>query len=176
MAPAFFRFLRNPAPWLLALIIVAAVILLYGPFLWNPLVFDDMYFFLDAKTAYEYGHSFFHFDLRWLPYASLGWTANLLGLDLIWFRLGNLLLHVANVIALFIFLRKLLSAIQPTERGLSAQWLAFFGALIFALHPVAVYGAGYLIQRTILMATLFVLLMAGFYFGLIPPQGLRLFH
>jgi len=35
----------------------------------------------------------------------------------------------------------------------------FFGALIFTLHPVAVYGVAYLIQRSTLMATWFVLLM-----------------
>jgi tetratricopeptide (TPR) repeat protein len=38
-------------------------------------------------------------------------------------------------------------------------WFAFFGALIFASHPVAVYGVAYLIQRSTLMATLFMLLM-----------------
>jgi hypothetical protein len=38
-------------------------------------------------------------------------------------------------------------------------WFAWFGALIFALHPVAVYGVAYLIQRSTLMATLFMLLM-----------------
>ena len=45
----------------------------------------------------------------------------------------------------------------------SPGWFAFFGALIFALHPVAVYGVAYLIQRSTLMATLFVLLMLRVY-------------
>jgi len=33
------------------------------------------------------------------------------------------------------------------------------GALVFACHPLAVYGVGYLIQRSILMATMFTLVM-----------------
>jgi hypothetical protein len=32
-------------------------------------------------------------------------------------------------------------------------------AALFAVHPLAVYGVGYLVQRTILMSTLFILLM-----------------
>ena len=38
-------------------------------------------------------------------------------------------------------------------------WAAWVGALIFALHPVAVYAVGYVVQRSILMATFFVLVM-----------------
>jgi tetratricopeptide (TPR) repeat protein len=40
-----------------------------------------------------------------------------------------------------------------------ANWGAWLGALIFAVHPLGVYGVGYLIQRSILMATLFSLVM-----------------
>ena len=146
------------------LLLVLAVGLLYGAFLHNPVVFDDIYFF-DGRTPQAYGHSAFHFDLRWFAYASIGWTANLFGQYLIGFRLGNLVLHAATAIALFLFLRRLFDAVLlradaavPVEGRLSHNWLAFFGALLFALHPVAVYAAGYLIERTIVMATLFSLL------------------
>jgi tetratricopeptide (TPR) repeat protein len=43
----------------------------------------------------------------------------------------------------------------PRER---ATVYASIGAAAFAVHPVAVYGAGYLVQRTVVMATLFSLL------------------
>ncbi|EFK97765.1 hypothetical protein LDC_0180 [sediment metagenome] len=36
--------------------------------------------------------------------------------------------------------------------------MSLLAALVFVMHPVAVYGAAYLIQRTILLATLFSLL------------------
>ena len=142
--------------------------MLYGGFLWNPIVFDDANFFWE-DIPLRYGHAPFQFDFRWFPYASLGWTQVYLGSELIYFRLGNLALHIATSVALFVFLRALFVAVLPqgdAERAkdfISHDWLAFFGALIFALHPVAVYGAGYLIQRSIVMATLFVLLMLIFW-------------
>lgn len=141
---------------------------LYGRFLWNPVVFDDDYFF-DGTVHAEYLGKIFSFDLRWLPYASFEWTRALLGLDLIWFHLGNLALHIANIAVLFLLLRRLFEVVLPGEKmttanpaaaiALSPSWLAFFGALIFALHPAAVYAVTYLSQRSTLMATFFTLVM-----------------
>lgn len=138
------------------------VILLYGQFFWNPVVFDDIYFF-DGSVHEHYLGKVFSFDLRWLPYATFEWTRALLGLELIWFRLGNLALHLVTTITLFLFLRRLFERVLSTNNDessetLSPHWLAFFGALIFALHPVSVYAVAYLVQRSTLMATLFALL------------------
>lgn len=69
----------------------------------------------------------------------------LFGGDVRWQRLANLLLHAATGIALLALLRRLFGETR----------LAFFGALWFVVHPVAVYGAGYLMQRSSVMATLF---------------------
>jgi hypothetical protein len=74
------------------------------------------------------------------------------------------LLHASNAITLFFLLQQLFRTTlgrgaPSNEAHSSLSWFAFFAALIFALHPVAVYGVTYLIQRSILMATLFVLLM-----------------
>lgn len=137
------------------------VTLLYGQFFWNPVVFDDIYFF-DGSVHEQYLGKLFSFDLRWLPYATFEWTRALLGLDLIWFREGNLALHLATTATLFLFLRRLFEQVLPANdensETLSPHWLAFFGALIFALHPASVYATAYLVQRSTLMATLFVLL------------------
>jgi tetratricopeptide (TPR) repeat protein len=146
------------------LLLACAVATLYGNFLWNPIVFDDGTVFNHPETLVNgLGHSVFRFDFRWLPYASFGWTANWLGFDLIWFRLGNLILHAAVAIALLAFVRHLLNLAwrdyPHSQSALSVDWLAFFAAMAFAIHPVTVYGVGYLIERTILMATFFVLLM-----------------
>jgi hypothetical protein len=65
---------------------------------------------------------------------------------------------------------------QVDNKTLSAFWLAFFGALIFALHPVSVYAVAYLIQRTTLMATLFTLLTWRLFLeGLIREQRFWLY-
>ena len=151
-------FARRDRGWMLSLF--AAVALVYLPFLGNPFVFDDLPFF-SSGAVNRYATSLFQFDLRWLPYASLGWTAAVFS-DAVphFFHLGNMLLHVANVILLFYLLRLLLGTVLADhENPRVLVWGAWLGALVFALHPVAVYAVGYVIQRSILMATLFALLM-----------------
>ena len=156
---------RELRAWAMVLLLVALPALLYWQFLSNPMVFDDRNFF-NGRIPQYFTASIFSFQFRWFPYASLGWTNHLFGQDPINFRLGNLALHITVGISLFLFLRALFVAVLENRQesgikpgSLSSEALAFFGALIFVMHPVAVYGAGYLIQRSIVMATLFVLLM-----------------
>lgn len=142
--------------WLLSLF--AAVVLVYMPFLGSPFVFDDVTLIMSGGLA-KYADTWFHFDLRWLPYASLAWTEALFSNVVThFFHLGNLLLHVTNAILLFYLLRQLMAAIDSSGNAAMTVWGAWFAALIFALHPVAVYAAGYVVQRSILMATMFSLL------------------
>jgi hypothetical protein len=140
-------------------LLVCTVAALYGQFLWNPIVFDDLPFFMVDGSGHQpvddYRYS--PFELRSLPYASLAWGKALFGLDMLHFRIENALLHAAVAVALFFFLARLFRQLLVTSR-LSPDALAFSAALLFALHPVAVYAAGYLVQRTMLMATLFGLL------------------
>ncbi|HEY5993687.1 MAG TPA: tetratricopeptide repeat protein [Gallionellaceae bacterium] len=144
--------------WILALL--AAVFALYAPFLGSPLIFDDLPFFLGG-VAKQYAHSLPNFGLRWLPYATLGWTEMAFSNVVTHvFHLGSLLLHAANVILLFYLLRLLAGSVAPDGKQSSAViWGAWFGALIFALHPVAVYAVGYVVQRSTVMALFFVLIM-----------------
>ena len=149
---------------------------LYGQYLWNPLVFDDTNPFLVDGAGHQpiSAQRFSLWQLRSLPNASLAWTLAVFGQSLIYFRLGNLLLHAAVVLALYGFILQLRQAWAGTE-GVTAvaatgpppgredgrradAGIAFAAALLFALHPVAVYAAGYLVQRTMLLATLFSLL------------------
>ena len=146
----------------MAVLLVLAVAALYGQFLWNPILFDDLPFFMldDEGNQPVSAYHFAWFELRSLPYATLAWSKAWLGLEMFHFRVENLLLHAATVLALFFFLAALFAAVygERTEGGLSPRLAALFAALLFALHPVATYAAGYLVQRTIIMATLFCLL------------------
>ena len=157
-APA--RPARRPGPLpaaAAAVALLAAAFALYWGSLRHPLVFDDMV--LSEAFLRGYGASGFRFDLRWFAYASFGWTYDIFGLDWPWFRLGNILLHAMTAIMLFLFMARLFHAVLPAPcAGLDPAWLAFFGALLFVLHPLAVYGTAYLVQRSMLMATLFSLL------------------
>ena len=155
-------------PCLQTVLLLLAVFALYARSLHAPFVFDDIEVFSNPENVAKYSHKIFSLNLRWLSYATFGWTASWFGPDIFWFRLGNVMLHAANAIALFFLLRRLFQVTlagrdTPNDVPASLAWFAFFGALTFALHPVAVYGVAYLIQRSTLMATLFVLLMLRVY-------------
>lgn len=119
---------------------------LYLPFLGNPPIFDDRIFF-SGYRFYEYARFPLGFGLRFPPYFSLAWVQVVFG-SIEVHRLVSLLFHLACAWSLYALLRSL------RLRRLAA----FAGAALFAAHPVAVYGAAYFTQRSIVVATLFALL------------------
>lgn len=146
---------------LLAGVLIAA---LYGQFLHNPIVFDDLYFFLqdnEGHSAIEQFATPQPLALRALPYATLAWSAQWLGFDLLHFRIENLLLHWLVVMAMALFALRLYRAVLPAAvpNENTSRMVAILSVVsLFAIHPLAVYGAGYLVQRSIVMATLFSVL------------------
>jgi tetratricopeptide (TPR) repeat protein len=124
---------------------------LYWSSLSNPLVFDDFNLTQYDTRAYHAWQST-RFGPRWLSQASYWWINAALGTDMLWQRLTSVLLHAATAALLFGFLARLFAALLDDAR---LRWLAFFGALWFLLHPVAVYGVAYLVERSIVLATLF---------------------
>ena len=166
-------FRQRDRGWILSLL--AMVCLIYFPFLGNPFFFDDLGFFygttLYGNAAEQFKDAPFSFDLRWLPYASLGRTWLWVGEVPHLYRLVNVLLHASSVILLFFLLRQLLSAVLQDLGKAVITRAAWFAALLFAVHPVAVYAVGYVVQRSILMATLFSLVMQIAYLqGLLSGQ------
>ncbi|OAI50085.1 hypothetical protein AYO46_10665 [Betaproteobacteria bacterium SCGC AG-212-J23] len=139
--------LRSTSLTAAALAVLAALVAaLYLPFLGNPPIFDDHIFF-SGHLFYEYARFPLRLAQRIPPYFSLAWTHVVFG-SIEAHRLVSLLLHAACAWSLFALLRSM------QLRRLAA----FAGAAFFALHPVAVYGAAYLTQRSIVLATLFGLL------------------
>lgn len=133
---------------------------LYLPGLDNALVFDDNR--LTDGTVFDGYGPLAPLKQRLLSYGSFVWAAELFG-DGWWKqRLINLALHLGTVWGLWVLVRGLMQQVswpenddgeQPSEASRDAA--ATVGVLLFALNPVAVYAVAYLIQRSILMATLF---------------------
>jgi Tfp pilus assembly protein PilF len=156
---------RLPLRWqalaLATTVIFAAGLAVYWGALRNPLVFDDRV--LREDLLRHYASSWFQLDLRWISYASFGWIYQVFGKDWFWQRLTNVLLHGTAAAMLFLFLARLFELTAPRNDpanprvGPDPRWLAFFGAALFLLHPVAAYGVAYLVQRSIVLATLFSL-------------------
>jgi len=156
-------FIRRFPHWIGVVLIAGLACGLYGPFLESPRVFDDWVFFSGYQFAYYATHPF-GLELRLPPYFSLAITEILIG-GMRAHRIVSLAFHVACALALYKLIYDLLRAVAQSNapelrQREHAAVLAFVGAAAFAIHPVAVYGAGYLVQRTIVFATLFSLLSA----------------
>jgi tetratricopeptide (TPR) repeat protein len=157
LASALTRF-----PLLAGIVLVAGLAAgLYLPFLANPPVFDDLGFFSGRLFSYYATHPL-GLELRVPPYFSLAIVQVLWG-SMEAHRVVGLAFHIACALALY----KLIFDLQryaaqrsavPPATGLEAHAPAFIAAAAFAVHPVAVYGAGYLIQRMTVFATLFSLI------------------
>ena len=162
------------------LALLLAVALVYMPYINNPLFFDDLPFF--SGTVNQFVSDPWHLYSRWLPHMSLAWTFTLFSDTPLPLHLGNLLLHFANTVLVFVLLQQLYSLAlnnhhQTTDQiknqkttlptffssthffTAPSNWGAWLGALAFACHPVAVYAVGYVVERTIVMATFFTLAM-----------------
>lgn len=154
-----------------AFVIAVLCSTLYLPFLSNALVFDDHNLFTNLRV-YDFAQTPFNSSTRTFPYFTLGITQVLVG-SIEAQRVVSLILHILCALMLFALLAALLKQsllksdgnLNSDEKSLTikANILAFAGATWFVIHPIAVYGAGYLIQRTILFATLFSLLSLWFY-------------
>jgi hypothetical protein len=154
---------------LLALMGLAGLAL-YGPYIDNPFVFDDGNIFF-SEILTQAATEPWQIGPRGLPYFTLGWVQTQIG-SMAAHRLVGLALHVAVSWQLFRFLESLFgedaAPRPPTARNVvPAHWVAAWVAFAFLLHPVAVYAAGYLVQRTTVMATLFTLMgLRNLYAGL----------
>ncbi|MEQ1774781.1 MAG: hypothetical protein ABL891_13460 [Burkholderiales bacterium] len=149
-------------PRLCAVALAALAGVVYVPHLANPLVFDD-FNVVNSTDFLDYAFSFYPAP-RWLTYATLAHTYALTAGSISAMRWGNLVLHAATVVAVFVLLREICLAVLDKElnakdREFNALFVASLAAALFAVHPVAVYDVGYLVQRTTVMATLFMLMM-----------------
>jgi tetratricopeptide (TPR) repeat protein len=145
--------------WLPPILLIASSIFLYAGFLHNPLIFDDISFF--GNTTSYLGSLNFSVAPRSLSYFTFTLTNHYAGFNIALLRVESLALHASVGITLYFFLNRLWEYLLPqaSVNTISYQWLAFFAAVIFILHPAAVYGSAYLVERSIVMSALFTLLM-----------------
>ncbi len=147
---------------LYALALAVGIVVLYALGLNNQLVFDDARL-TDGTIFSNYG-SLGELRPRLLSYGSFVWLQAILG-DGWWKqRLFNIGLHIATAFTLYALVLALLeriesAAVADAAAQASAQRSAArLGVALWAFNPVAVYAVAYLIQRSIVMATLLVAL------------------
>lgn len=146
-----------------AILLIAAILCVYLPGLNNQLIFDDLRLQEDSIFG-QYGN-LLQFKQRMLSYGSFVWIQKIFG-DGWWKQhVVNIVLHICTVGALYALFQSLLSRtqfphdIESQDHFIASRSAALrVGLVVFALNPVAVYVVAYLIQRSILMATLFAVL------------------
>jgi tetratricopeptide (TPR) repeat protein len=135
----------------LIVLLALGVLALYWPFRNNPLIFDDIPLF---ESIHSNGYELKIFQLRSFPYATFYWDELWFDRGLAGFRLENIVLHLLEVIAIYFLSLNLCINVEKLNKLNITKW-SVCAAAIFAFHPASTYAVGYLVQRTILMATLF---------------------
>ena len=150
-------------PALFGAFVLAAVLAIYLPGCNHELLFDDLRL-TDGAIFGNYG-SLLTFKQRMLSYGSFIWVDLLAGPGWWKQRLVNVGLHLATVAALYALVRDLLERTRFPEDfesqpyfGMSRKAAVQVGVALFAVNPMAVYAVAYLVQRSIVMATLFSVL------------------
>ena len=150
-----------------SVLFMVAVVGLYWPSLHAPVFFDDIGFFKHNGLNNLFIQGFV-FEIRWLPYFLTAWADLIFDDKIFAQRSINVGLHLATAFVLYALVKQVSNHAAPHRNNERA---ALAAALLFLLHPLAVYAVGYLIQRTILMATLFGLLALNTYFdGLVTRK------
>ncbi|MEQ1590945.1 MAG: tetratricopeptide repeat protein [Thiobacillaceae bacterium] len=151
----------------LSVLLVAVTVALYWPSLHYMPFFDDKNFF-ERGTLDSIFLNGFAFELRWLPYYTMAWVNLIFDDNILAQRCVSVGLHLVTAFVLYTFIKKASHHTAPHQNNDRA---AIAAALLFIVHPLAIYTVGYLAQRTMLMATLFGLLSLNTFFdGLVSRK------
>lgn len=168
-----------------ALILFLVPVLLYACSFFFGFVFDDRIFIVENPFIKSFEHLLGHFNgtfplTRVVSLSSFALNYAMYGLEPFGFHVFNVMIHVGAVLAVW-WLARLILIRVPASRGivpvpdaqLRMQYLAFFTALLFAVHPVQVQAVAYISQRFASQATLFYLLSLGCYISARISQDRR---
>ncbi len=154
--------LLDPFALRIAFALCVVLTALYSFSLQSALIFDDTALF--TQGFQDLYRNPLVARTRTLSYGSFVWIQDLFGSShLVWQRVFNIVLHLGVCGALFSFYRQFtvhfqLMSSDSAAPGVSPQphHLALLVAVgYFAFNPMATYATAYLIQRSMLMCTLF---------------------
>ena len=107
---------------------------------------------LSLQEVFSRTTDYYYRPVLWLTF----WADYYLwGAEESFMHLGNVLLHAANVLLLFLCARQLPSQVDP-----ASQWPPFLATFLFAIHPVNTEAVNWISARSDLLAGFFVLLSA----------------
>jgi tetratricopeptide (TPR) repeat protein len=143
---------RDPARWLVALSLVAAVAIAYAGSLHVPFHLDDTVVITGEPAVTHF--QLYSGSRRFLGDLSFAISYRLSGERTLGYHLVNVAIHVANALLVFALAASLLG----TARAPRARAIAWLTALLFAVHPIQTQAVTYIVQRYASLACLFFLL------------------
>ncbi|MFT3847891.1 MAG: tetratricopeptide repeat protein [Propionivibrio sp.] len=143
------------------IMVLALVFALLSPFVISPPFFDDHNIFLDNRVL-DLAQKTFSGNTRVFPNFSIGFIHVVSAGDIGWNRRFSIVLFGFIIVALYCLVSRL--AEDTGEGGrLRSSAIPPLVCLWVALSPVSVYATGYLIQRTVVFATLFGIISTTLY-------------
>lgn len=136
-------------------ILAGTISLLYGFWLKTPFFFDDIGYFVNAVSFDSLWTNWQPFMRRWVSTASLTLIGELANDHPVGYRIYSAILHILVFFSLYIFVR---SQIDEEQSGAGVT-SALASCLLLALHPISVFAVGYVVQESILLASLFSIWM-----------------
>ncbi len=141
-------------------LVLALTAWIFRGVLGNPFHFDDS-LFLQSPQVTEPGNPWYLIkptQTRQLTYLTFYWNYRLGTTSPAGYHLINLVLHLANVVAIYWFCLLLVRRAKEQISPLVRRWLPLAAAGIFGLHPVQTEAVNYVYQRSVLLAALCALL------------------
>ncbi|MCX7794754.1 MAG: hypothetical protein N2257_10200, partial [Thermodesulfovibrionales bacterium] len=100
---------------------------------------------------------------RFIGFLTFYVNFSIAGLSTPLYHLTNLLIHILNALLIFVLVKLIMRLNFGDAYREYEDWIAFFGALLFGLHPVNTMAVTYISQRFGLLCTLFYLSSVYFY-------------
>ena len=107
---------------------------------------------------------------RWFPNLSFAFNYYLGGEDVWGYHLVNLIIHIGTTFVLYFLFSFTLRQIPGEKKAPSPEEIAFFAALLWAVHPIQTNGVTYLVQRMTSMCTFFIVLRC-YAISMVDPQN-----
>jgi tetratricopeptide (TPR) repeat protein len=152
--------------WLGILVLVALVAVTFWPTLRNGFIWDDdLLLYENSVIKSPDGLRDLWFSIKPIDYFPITYTDfwfewRLWGMNAMGYHVTNVLLHAINAVLLWRVLREIL---VTSASAVNVFDLAWFGAALYALHPVNVATVAWIAERKNTMAMMFALLTAHCY-------------
>jgi tetratricopeptide (TPR) repeat protein len=160
----------------LLLILAIVIFIPYSNTFTSPFQWDDYSYIVNNLRSKDSGELLRDINgSRFIGFATFYLNFLIAGLKTPVYHLTNLLIHIGSALLVFFLLRLLLRLNLGDAYREYEDWIAFFGALLFGLHPVNTMAVTYISQRFGLLCTFFYLLSLYLYL-VARPSGKRVLY